>query len=119
MKTKTWAIILMLFNTLITASAQISWKLGVINLEPGLWNVVFNTGIIVGFVLYGIGAVILLICLKHGELSVIYPIVAMSFIWVNIISPKFFPTDTMSLLKWVGVFIVIIGVTFIGVGSKQ
>ncbi len=119
MKTKTWAIVLMFFCTFITASAQLSWKLGVINLKPGIFNVIFNLGIILGFILYGIGALILLICLKHGELSVIYPIVATSFIWVSIFSPIFFTTDSMNILKWVGVFIIIGGVIFIGIGSKK
>ena len=118
MKTKTWAIILMLFNTIITASAQISWKLGVINLKPSLVGIL-NFGIILGFVLYGIGAVIMIICLRHGELSVIYPIIALSFIWVNIMSPMFFATDFMNPLKWVGILFIIGGVTFVGIGSKQ
>ncbi len=110
MKTKTWAIVLMFFCTFITASAQISWKLGVVNLKPGI---IFNLGILVGFVLYGIGAVILLIALKYGELSVIYPIIALSFIWVNLLSPRFFPTDSMNILKWVGIVFIIGGVTFV------
>lgn len=118
MKTKTWAIVLMFFNTFITAGAQISWKLGVVNLKPSLIGIL-NLGIVIGFILYGIGAVILLICLKHGELSVIYPIVAMSFIWVNILSPRFFSGDIMNILKWAGVVFIIGGVTFIGIGSKQ
>lgn len=116
MKTKTWAIALMFFCTFVTASAQISWKLGVNKLQPGS---ILNLGILVGFVLYGIGAVILLICLKHGELSVIYPLIALSFIWVNLLSPRFFPTDSMNILKWVGIAFIIGGVTFVGLGSKQ
>ena len=108
----------MFFCTLVTASAQISWKLGVVNLKPGLIGIL-NLGIILGFVLYGIGALILIICLKYGELSVIYPIIATSFIWVNIFSPKFFPTDSMNILKWIGIVFIIGGVTFIGVGSKK
>jgi len=118
MKTKSWAIALMFFCTLVTASAQISWKLGVINIKPGLINVL-NLGILLGFFFYGVGALIMIICLKYGELSVIYPIIALSFIWVNIFSPRFFPTDSMNILKWVGILFIIGGVAFVGIGSKK
>lgn len=111
MKTKSWVIGLMFFCTLVTASAQISWKLGVV--KSSILN------IIIGFILYGIGAIILIICLKFGELSVVYPIVATSFIWVNIFSPTFFSTDSMNIMKWLGVLAIIIGVGFIGRGSRK
>ena len=118
MKTKSWVIGLMFFCTLVTASAQISWKIGVNSLRPGFFNIIFNPGILAGFVLYGIGAVILIICLKYGELSVVYPIIATSFIWVNIFSYIIF-NETMNMMKWVGIIAIMFGVGFIGRGSKK
>ena len=55
--------------------------------------------------------------LKHGELSVLYPIYAMNFIWVSIMSPYFFETDSMNEVKWVGVLAIVAGVALIGLGS--
>ncbi|MFH1836261.1 MAG: hypothetical protein ABH851_08745 [Methanobacteriota archaeon] len=69
--------------------------------------------------LYGIGAIMLIVSLKYGELSVLYPIYGLNFIWVSILSPYFFPSDSMNLVKWIGVVFVIGGVSLIGLGSRS
>jgi len=108
----------MLVTTLLTSAAQLSWKFGSNNFVPGIINIITNYGIILGFALYGLAAVLLIISLKGGELSVLYPIIATSFIWVNIFSPIFFE-DKMNLFKWLGVLIIVIGVYFVGLGGKH
>jgi len=111
MATKLWAIALVLLCTLMTSTAQIIYKLGV---KP--FNVYL---ILMGLVIYGIAAAVLITALKGGELSVLYPIIATSYIWVSLFSPIFFPSDTMNLLKWIGVIFIILGISFIGLGSKK
>jgi drug/metabolite transporter (DMT)-like permease len=44
---------------------------------------------------------------------------ATSFIWVSILSPIFFPTDSTNSLKWLGIAIIIIGVWFVAKGGKK
>ena len=68
--------------------------------------------------MYGFGAVLLIIALRNGELSVIYPIIATSYIWVSLLSPRFFSTDFMNATKWGGIFVIIVGVTFVGIGGR-
>ena len=72
----------------------------------------------VGCVLYAVGAVMLIVSLKYGELSVLYPVYALNFIWVSVLSPRFFPSDSMNAVKWLGVFFVMVGVSLIGLGSR-
>jgi len=62
--------------------------------------------------------VILVVSLKYGELSVLYPIIALSFVWVNIISFELLG-ESLNTFKWAGVSLIIIGVTCIGFGSKN
>jgi len=119
MKTKLWAIFLILFCTLLTSGAQILYKFGVKKLSFDLLSLITNYHIIFGLILYGIGAILLIIALKHGELSVLYPIVATSYIWVSLLSPKFFPTDSMNFMKWIGIFIIVIGVSFVSIGGRN
>lgn len=111
MATKLWAIFLVLLCTLLTSTAQIIYKIGV---KP--FNIYL---ILLGIVIYLITAAILITALKGGELSVLYPIIATSYVWVSLFSPMFFPSDIMNPLKWVGVICIIIGISFIGFGSKM
>ncbi len=119
MKTKLWAIFLVLFCTLLTSSAQIFYKLGVKSLSLNLFSLITNYYLIFGLILYFIGAILLILALKNGELSVLYPLVATSYIWVSLLSPRFFATDSMNLMKWIGVFIIISGVSLVGIGGRN
>lgn len=117
MATKLWAILLVLFCTAITTSAQIFYKLGANVLQFNLFSLITNYNLIIGLGLYAIGAALLIIALKGGELSVLYPIIATSYIWVTFASSYFF-NESVNLFKWLGIVFVIIGVTVIGYGSK-
>lgn len=116
MKIKLWVIGLVLFCTLLTSFGQVFLKMGsktfVLNL-----SLFTNYALIIGVLLYLFGAVIFIIALKHGELSVLYPFIALSFIWVSFLSTYFFG-EVMNLYKWLGILVIIIGVSFIGKGSK-
>lgn len=127
MKTKKSAMALVLFSTLLAASGQILIKYGTNHINEDILDVIFETptviqGILplgVGYSLYAMAAAALIVSLKHGELSVLYPIYAMNFVWVAIMSPVIFPaSDSMNLWKWAGVAAVVVGVALIGYGSK-
>ena len=118
METKPKAIVLVLLSTVFTSSGQIFLKKGSNQLVLSILGILKNNPLILGCFFYGIGAVMLIISLKYGELSVLYPLYALNFIWVSILSPRVFPSDSMNLVKWGGVVLVIIGVSLIGLGSK-
>ena len=85
MHTSPWAIVLVFISTLVNASAQFAYKFGS-NQSLHLANLLTNYYIWLGLFLYGVSALMLVIALKYGELSVLYPVIATSFIWVNIIA---------------------------------
>ncbi len=117
MKTHPLAIVAVAFATLLTATGQFLFKLGTANLVLG-FDLLQNWYLIGGFAIYGISAAILVVSLKYGELSVLYPIIALSFVWVNIISFEFLG-ESLNSFKWAGVSLIIIGVSCIGFGSKD
>ena len=51
-------------------------------------------------------------------ISVLYPIIATSYIWVALLSTFFF-AEVMNLYKWIGIFFIISGVVFVSMGSKK
>ena len=68
--------------------------------------------------MYAIGAMLLIVALRDGELSVLYPIIALSFVWVTLISIFLFH-EYVSAYNWVGVAAILLGVSLIGYGSKN
>ena len=69
-----------------------------------------------GVILYALGTIFFIPALKGGDLSVLYPFVALGYIWVSLLSVKFLG-EKMNKFKWIGISLIIIGVTFIGLGS--
>ena len=124
MKTQPWAIGIVLFFTLLTSSAQVMYKLAANsfvfdfnNLQLSAMSILTNYYLYIGAVLYIISAILLIIALRGGELSVLYPLVALSYVWVGILS-MIILKEPMTMLKWAGVVFIIGGVSCIGVGSK-
>lgn len=108
----------MLFTTLLTSSAQILWKKGSATLTFDVLSIITNYYIIIGILLYIVGGALLILSFRGGEVSVLYPIIATSYIWVSFLS-MFFLNESMNLFKWVGVMSIIIGIASIGFGSKD
>ena len=118
MATKFWAIGIVFFTTLLTSTAQIFWKSGIEKLEFNLLSIITNANILIGILLYIIGGILLIISLRGGEVSVLYPIFATSYIWVSFLS-IYFLGEVMNIFKWLGVFVIIAGIILIGYGSKK
>ena len=114
-KTKWWALALVLLCTLFTSTGQLFLKAGVMKVTS-FWTI-FNWALILGIFLYATAAGLLIITLKFGELSVLYPAIATSFIWVNLLS-MIFLNETIPFFRWIGIALIIFGVSLIGFGSK-
>ena len=115
MTTSVFAIIGVLAASFIGAFAALLLKKGSKNVV-GVTSLVYNKKIIMGVILYGMSTVLFLPALKYGELSVLYPFVATTYIWVSILSINFLG-EKMNIYKWSGIFLIIAGVIFIGLGS--
>ena len=118
MSTKLWSILLVLFTTLLTSSAQILWKIGSATLTFDIIGLLKNYYLIGGILLYIIGGILLIISFRGGEVSVLYPIIATSYVWVSLLSVKFLG-EIMNKFKWIGISSIIMGIVLIGYGSKD
>ncbi len=79
-------------------------------------KIINNKNVVFGVIIYVISAIFFLAGLRNGELSVLYPLVATSYIWTSLLS-IYFLKEKMNKWKWIGVVLIIIGISFIGFGS--
>jgi multidrug transporter EmrE-like cation transporter len=81
METPLYVILLVLFCALLAAFGQICFKLASrdFSFNPMTW--LKNKFFIFGVLLYAISALLFVYSLKNGNLSVLYPVIASSYIW--------------------------------------
>jgi len=116
MKTELWSILLVFIGTIIGSFGALYLKIGSKDISINIKKLIRNYKLILGFVFYGISSIFFIIALTGGELSVLYPLCAASYIWVCLLSMKFLD-EKMNKLKWLGIITIIIGIIFIGIGS--
>jgi uncharacterized membrane protein len=92
------------------------FKMGADRLVFKIKDLIRNWRLILGLFIYGTSTFPFIFALRGGELSVLYPMVATVYLWVSLWSIKFLK-EKMSLTKWMGVALIIIGVIFVGLGS--
>lgn len=101
-------IMLMCLSSAFVCIGQLFWKLAV---EGTLFYLA------AGFLLYGIGALIMLIAYRYGSLSVLQPMLSLNYVFSIILSVSILH-ETVTLLKSIGVIIIIAGVFLIAGGDE-
>jgi multidrug transporter EmrE-like cation transporter len=101
------------------AGAQLFIKTGanmlpqVSGVLPNLLAMAANVPLLAGYTLYAISTMLLTAALKHGELSLLYPVIALTYVWVAILSVVVFH-EQMNGLRMAGVFVIVVGVAILG-----
>ena len=116
MATTLWSVGLVLLAATLGSFGPILLKKASKDLTFNIKTIISNKYLLGGLVFYGIGTALFIPALKGGELSVLYPLVASTYIWVSLLSIKFLG-EKMNAFKWAGVALIIIGVTLVGLGA--
>ena len=115
---------MVLGSTVLIAAAQALIKIGTCGLGAGssLTNtavgILTTPSLFAGYALYGLVTVVMVLALRHAELSIIYPVIALSYVWVSILSVAMFH-ETMNAYKIAGLVVIISGVAVLGRGQDQ
>ena len=111
MNPKTLAILIAVACSVFGAIGQIFFKLGSQNLTFNIIEQLSNYKLIIGLTFYGIATIGYVFALKQANISILYPIIALSYVWVSILAVVFLH-EPFPLYKWAGVagLIVSIGV---------
>ncbi|HVO99871.1 MAG TPA: EamA family transporter [Bryobacteraceae bacterium] len=111
---------LIILFTFLAATAQVMWKYATNALgeHPSLHALITSVPLFAGLAMYGLGAMLMIVALKHGELSVLYPLISLSYVWVAILSVILFQ-EAMNPLKLAGIIVIMAGVGILGRGAHQ
>jgi multidrug transporter EmrE-like cation transporter len=71
-----------------------------------------------GYALYGLNTLLLVLALREGELSMLYPIIALTYVWVTLLSYALLP-EKPNWYKNVGITVIVIGVAVLGRGKPR
>lgn len=102
-------IFLMIMSSVCTCLGQLFWKLASV-----CDNYVYY---LIGFILYGLGAFLMIIAFKFGELSVLHPMLSFGFI-LSIILGVIFLEEAISINKVIGIGLIVIGMFYLGQSSR-
>jgi len=116
-KTKPWAIVLIIICTIATSLAAVFNKKGAVNFELTIQGTILNGYLILGLTLLAVAMLLLMLSLKGGDVSVIYPIIATSYIWVTVMSYYLF-SESINIFKIIGIGLISGGVILINIGDK-
>lgn len=115
-------ILLVICCSILGTAAQILFKLFTLHKGEAtlpLIQTVTDPYLLTGLFSYALSFALLTLALKDGELSTIYPFLGLTFVWVTIFSPLLIPKETYSLVKFIGVIIILFGVTLTGYGGSR
>ncbi len=112
MTTPAWTIVSVLIAAFLAAIGQLFLKLGAASVSANPWSWLLNWELIVGLFWHGLSFVLLVIGLKHGSLSILYPFLATSYIWVVLLSIRFL-NEPFSWIQSVGLVLIVGGIGII------
>ncbi|MEO5923859.1 MAG: hypothetical protein ABIR70_08545 [Bryobacteraceae bacterium] len=117
------ALIAVACATIIQTIAQLLIKQGTLSLgeNPSLFDALRGMFTILplfgGYALYGLFTIIMVFALRHGELSMLYPTMALSFVWVTVASALWLH-EPVNAMEIAGIAAIIGGVALLGRGDK-
>ncbi|HZQ51761.1 MAG TPA: EamA family transporter [Bryobacteraceae bacterium] len=116
MQTPLSSIILVLFGSFIGSFGAVFLKLGAEHMQGSLRRLLNNYWLATGIVLYLLSSVFYMMGVAQGELTVLYPMVSIGYIWAILWARLFFK-EPFTLAKIGGLVMIIFGVALINFGN--
>lgn len=117
MKTPVSSMVLVLVASFIGSFGAVFLKSGASRLKLNVVALLLNVRLQLGVALFLLSSYFFVLGVKHGELSVLYPLVALSYIWALLWSRIFFK-EPFTRPKFYGLALILVGIAFIGIGNR-
>jgi len=103
---------LSIMSILIAVISSFLGAFGGYFLKKGSTKRFFNKYMNYGLLIYGLSAMLLTFSLKYSELSLIFPITGITYVWTQVIAKKYLKED-INKYKLIGITCIIMGVIII------
>ncbi|HWQ52680.1 MAG TPA: EamA family transporter [Bryobacteraceae bacterium] len=116
MTTPPSSIALVLTASFIGSFGAVFLKSGSQRLRNG-WRHILNWNLAAGVALFVLSSLFFVQGIRVGELSVLYPMVSLGYIWTLLWSRLIFG-EPLSRGKFAGLALIVLGVFFVGLGGR-
>jgi multidrug transporter EmrE-like cation transporter len=93
-------------------------KIGAGRLERNLKSILTNWRLAIGVAFYLFSSVLFVLGVRQGELSVLYPMVALGSVWTLFWS-RLFLGEPLTRTKFAALGLIMVGITLLGLGAHQ
>jgi drug/metabolite transporter (DMT)-like permease len=114
MKTQLWAVALVFCGTFIGSWGGLLLKMAVDEISLSFWNIIRSRKIIAGITLFVLSSFLYIWALKGGELSMLYPMLSLSYLWIAVLSHVFLK-EKIGGWKIIGLFFIVLGIVLVGI----
>lgn len=109
--------VLLGINILLLIIGQTLWKIGLqkTSLElsaPAILKLFTNVYILSGLVLYGVATIIWFYILSNAELSLVYPLQSLCYVFAAFVGMYIFK-ERIPATRWFGIMLIIMGAYFV------
>jgi multidrug transporter EmrE-like cation transporter len=116
LKTPVSSMLLVLLASFIGSFGAVFLKMGSAKLRDGLRQIL-NYRLAAGVALYLLSTCFFVAAIRNGELTVLYPLVSLGYVWTMLWSRLFFK-EPFTRYKFAGLSLILLGVWFIGMGNR-
>ena len=106
--------------TILGSVAQLLIKTGMSpsHFSPHLLGLLTDIPLIAGYTIYGINTLMMVLALKNGEMSLLYPIIALTYVWTTLASYALLG-EPSNAYKNIGIATIVLGVAVMGRRGDQ
>ena len=99
----------MLFSSLMTCTGQLCWKLSADH------SILFLPA---GFGMYGLGALLMIVALRYGDLSKLHPLLSAGYI-LSVVLGASILDEPVTIQKTAGIVVIIAGLILINFPERE
>ncbi len=117
MKTPFYSMLLVLLASLIGSVGAIFLKAGAARLHRQLSTLLLNWRLMVGVGIFLVSSYFFVLAVRQGELTVLYPLVSLGYVWTLFWSRIFF-REPFTRNKFLGLGLILLGTAFLALGRN-
>jgi drug/metabolite transporter (DMT)-like permease len=104
-------------GSFIGSLGAVGLKAGAKHIKMDIVALLTNWKLAIGLSLYLISTVFFVKGIAHGEISILFPLVSLGYIWTAIWSKVFF-AESFTRTKFLGLGLILVGCVLLGIGKR-